>query len=115
VFKRGEKRGAVTNPAGHVITTRYQFDTPNLQPGQRPLPLLTTPVVFVAIDFSTANDDEQFIDPTKVVSYNFFTTIPKGTHLVEGAGRRRQRDRSYQSSDGDPSRGHAGIPLMVQQ
>jgi hypothetical protein len=23
---------AVTNPAGHVITTRYQFDTPNLQP-----------------------------------------------------------------------------------
>jgi hypothetical protein len=24
--------GAVTNPAGHVITTRYRFDTPNLQP-----------------------------------------------------------------------------------
>ena len=23
---------AVTNPAGHVITTKYQFDTPNLQP-----------------------------------------------------------------------------------
>ena len=23
---------AVTNPAGHVITTRYQFDSPNLQP-----------------------------------------------------------------------------------
>jgi hypothetical protein len=109
---------AVTNPAGHVITTKYQFDTPNLQPllattiesgdgcliahlsgqvritdnyvafqvrvdgvpleGQLPLPLFTTPVVFVAIDSSTANDDEQFIDPTKVVSYNFFTMIPKG-------------------------------------
>ena len=27
---------AVTNPSGHVITTRYQLDTPNLQP------LLTT-------------------------------------------------------------------------
>jgi hypothetical protein len=89
---------AVTNPAGHVITTRYQFDTPNLQPllattiesgdgclvahlsgqvritdnyvafqvrvdgvpleGQLPLPLYTTPVVFVAIDSSTANQDE---------------------------------------------------------
>jgi hypothetical protein len=22
----------VTDPAGHVITTKYQFDTPNLQP-----------------------------------------------------------------------------------
>ena len=116
----------VTNPAGHVITTRYQFDTPNLQPlltttidagegcliahlsgqvritdnyvafqvrvdgvplqGQLPLPLYTTPVVFVAIDSSTANQDEQFIDPTKVVSYNFFTRIPSGTHLVEVLG-----------------------------
>lgn len=117
---------AVTNPVGHVITTRYQFDTPNLQPllsttiesgdgclvahlsgqvritdnyvafqvrvdgvpleGQLPLPLFTTPVVFVAIDSSTANQDEQFIDPTKVVSYNFFTNILKGTHLVEVLG-----------------------------
>ena len=117
---------AVTNPAGHVITTKYQSDTPNLQPllattiesgqgclvahlsgqvritdnyvafqvrvdgvpveGQLPLPLYTTPVVFVAIDSSTANEDEQYIDPTKVVSYNFFTTIPKGTHLVEVLG-----------------------------
>lgn len=114
---------AVTNPAGHVINTKYQFDTPNLQPlltttidagegclvahlsgqaritdnyivfqvrvdgvpmeGQLPLPLFTTPVVFVSIDAGTANDDEQFIDPTKVVSYNFFTKIPKGTHTVE--------------------------------
>jgi hypothetical protein len=117
---------AVTNPAGHVISTRYQFDTPNLQPllsttiesgegclvahlsgqvritdnyvafqvrvdgvpleGQVPLALFTTPVVFVTIDSSTANQDEQFIDPTKVVSYNFFTNIPKGTHLVEVLG-----------------------------
>src|SRR5687768_15602898 len=29
---------AVTNPAGHVIITKYQFDTPNLQP------LLTTTI-----------------------------------------------------------------------
>jgi len=117
---------AVTNPAGHVITTKYQFDVPNLQPlltttidsgegcliahlsgqvritdnyvafqvrvdgvpleGQLPLPLFTTPVVFVAIDAGTANQDEQFIDPTKVVSYNFFTRIPKGTHVVEVLG-----------------------------
>ena len=28
----------VTNPAGHVITTKYQFDNPNLQP------LLTTTI-----------------------------------------------------------------------
>jgi hypothetical protein len=118
---------AVTNPAGHVITTRYQSaNPPNLQPllattiesaggcliahlsgqvritdnyvafqvrvdgvpleGQLPLPLYTTPVVFVAIDSSTANDDEQYIDPTKVVSYNFFTRIPPGTHRVEVLG-----------------------------
>jgi hypothetical protein len=117
---------AVTNPAGHVISTLYQFDTPNLQPllsttiesgdgclvahlsgqvritdnyvafqvrvdgvpleGQLPLPLFTTPVVFVAIDSGTVNQDEQFIDPTKPVSYNFFTMIPKGTHLVEVLG-----------------------------
>jgi hypothetical protein len=114
---------AVTNPAGHVITTKYQFDTPNLQPlltttidagegclvahlsgqaritdnyivfqvrvdgvpmeGQLPLPLFTTPVVFVSIDAGNANDDEQFIDPTKVVAYNFFTRVPKGAHTVE--------------------------------
>jgi hypothetical protein len=117
---------AVTKPSGHVITTRYQLDTPNLQPllsttidagegcliaylsgqvritdnyvafqvrvdgvplqGQLPLPTFTTPVVFVAIDSGTANDDEQFIDPTKVVSYNFFTHVPKGIHLVEVMG-----------------------------
>ena len=117
---------AVTNPAGHVITTKYQTDKPNLQPllattiqsdegclvahlsgqvritdnyvafqvrvdgfplqGQLPLPLYTTPVVFVAIDSATVNQDEQFIDPSKVVSYNFFTKIPKGKHLVQVLG-----------------------------
>ncbi len=117
---------AVTNPAGHVITTKYQFDNPNLQPllkttiqagegclvahlsgqvritdnyvafqvrvngvplqGQLPLPTFTTPVVFVSIDSGTANDDEQFIDPTKAVAYNFFTRLPRGTHTIEVLG-----------------------------
>jgi hypothetical protein len=117
---------AVTNPSGHVITTRYQLDTPNLQPllttsidagegclvahlsgqvritdnyvvfqvrvdgvpmeGQVPLPTFTTPVVFVSIDSGPANDDEQLIDPTKVVSYNFFALVPRGTHTVEVLG-----------------------------
>jgi hypothetical protein len=118
---------AVTNPAGHIIKTKYQSKPPaNLQPllattieseegclvahlsgqvrvtdnyvvfqvrvdgvpleGQLPLPLYTTPVVFVAIDSGTANQDEQFIDPSKVVSYNFFTRIPRGRHLVEVLG-----------------------------
>jgi hypothetical protein len=54
--------------------------------GQLPLPLYTKPVVFVAIDSSPANDDEQFIDPTKPVSYNFFTRIPRGAHTVEVLG-----------------------------
>ena len=120
------KVAAVTKPAGHVITTRYQLDSPNLQPllsttivtgdgclvahlsgqvritdnyvafqvrvdgvpleGQVPLPLFTTPVVFVSIDASTANDDEQFIDPTKPVAYNFFIEVPKGSHVVEVLG-----------------------------
>ena len=117
---------AVTNPSGHVITTRYQLDTPNLQPllttgidtgegclvahlsgqvritdnyvvfqvrvdgvpmeGQVPLPTFTTPVVFVSIDSGPANDDEQLIDPTKVVSYNFFARVPRGIHTVEVLG-----------------------------
>jgi hypothetical protein len=56
--------------------------------GQSPLIGFTTPVVFVAIDASTANDDEQFIDPTKAVAFNFFGRLPRGSHLVEvlGAG-----------------------------
>ena len=32
-------------------------------------------MVFVSIDSGAANDDEQFIDPTKVVAYNFFTQL----------------------------------------
>ena len=124
---------AVTNPAGHVITTRYQFDTPNLQPllsttiesgegcliahlsgqvritdnyvafqvrvdcvpleGQVPLPLFTTPVVFVAID------------PAQRTMMNSSST-PRGRRVQllhhdsqrdasrRGAGRRRQRNRS---------------------
>jgi hypothetical protein len=116
---------AATNPAGHVITKKYQFDaqmqtllrttitteqgcliahlsgqvriTDNyvafqvrvdgvpLQ-GQVPLPLYSKPVVFVAIDSSTANDDEQYIDPTKAVAFNMFTRIPKGVHVVEVLG-----------------------------
>ena len=51
--------------------------------GQLPLPLFTTPVVFVAIDSGTANDDEQFIDPTKAVAYNFFAQLDAGNHTVE--------------------------------
>ena len=54
--------------------------------GQLPLPLYTKPVVFVAIDSSPANDDEQYIDPTKAVAYNLFTKVPRGTHLVEVLG-----------------------------
>jgi hypothetical protein len=54
--------------------------------GQLPLPLYTRPVVFVAIDSSTANDDEQFIDPTKPVSFNMFTSLPSGVHVVEVLG-----------------------------
>jgi hypothetical protein len=114
----------VTNPAGHVITTKYQLDNPNLQtlltttissghgclvahlsglaritdnyvvfqvrvdgvPMKGHLPGLAgfaTPVVFVSIDSGAANDDEQFIDPTKVVAYNFFTQLDAGTHTVE--------------------------------
>jgi len=120
------KTTAVTNAAGHVITTRYQTDRPNLQPllattieseggclvahlsgqvritdnyvafqvrvngiplrGQHPLPLFSTPVVFVAIDSAPVSEDEQFIDPSKAVSYNFFTKIPPGRHLVEVLG-----------------------------
>jgi hypothetical protein len=117
---------AVTNPAGHTITTKYQYDNPDLQPllattiqsdggcliahlsgqvritdnyvafqvridgvplqGQLPMPTYKTPVVFVALDAGNANQDEQYIDPSKVVSYNFFTRVPRGKHLVEVLG-----------------------------
>jgi hypothetical protein len=122
---------AVTNPAGHLISARYQStdpNEPNLQlllsttiqtpeegcviahlsgqvritdnyvafqvrvdgvpmEGQVPLPLFSTPVVFVAIDAaSNVNEDEQYIDPTKAVAYNFFTRVPRGSHTVEVLG-----------------------------
>jgi hypothetical protein len=54
--------------------------------GQSPLIGFTTPVAFVAIDASTVNDDEQFIDPTKAVAFNFFGRLPRGAHLVEVLG-----------------------------
>jgi hypothetical protein len=57
--------------------------------GQSPLTGFTTPVVFVAIDAaSNVNEDEQLIDPTKAVAFNFFGRLPRGSHLVEvlGAG-----------------------------
>jgi hypothetical protein len=115
---------AVTNPAGHVITTKYQLDNPNLQtlltttiqagrgcliahmsglaritdnyvvfqvrvdgvPMEGHLPGIggvATPVVFVQLDANSVNDDEQFIDPTKVVAYNFFKQVDAGAHTVE--------------------------------
>ncbi len=116
---------AVTNPNGHIITTKFQFDNPNLQPllsttittnGRRScvvahlsglaritdnyvvfqvrvdgVPMeghtfiqgFLTPVVFRTIDANPEFDDEQFIDPTKVISYNFFTQLPPGEHTVE--------------------------------
>jgi hypothetical protein len=116
---------SVTNPAGHVITTRYQLDNPDLQvllrtrintkpgcivahlsgitritdnyvvyqvrvdgvpmQGHLPgLPGFTTPVVFVSIDSAGPGlDDEQYIDPTKVTSYNFFDRVSGGNHVVE--------------------------------
>lgn len=118
------KVAAVTDPAGHVITTKFQLDTPNLQPllsttirtgrgclvahlsglaritdnyiafqvrvdgvpmeGQIPRPgLPPDPVVVVIIDAAPGFDDEQFIDPTKVVAYNFFTEVGAGVHTVE--------------------------------
>lgn len=49
----------------------------------------TQPVVYCAIDSGAAPlDDEQWIDPTKVFSYNLFNMVSTGTHTVEvlGAG-----------------------------
>jgi hypothetical protein len=124
------KVAGVTNPAGHVITTRFQLDDPNLETllsttvrtgtgclvahlsglaritdnyvafqvrvdgipmeGQIPRPgLPPDPIVLVLIDSGASPlDDEQFIDPTKVFGYNFFTEVEAGVHTVEvlGAG-----------------------------
>jgi hypothetical protein len=55
--------------------------------GQSPLAGFTTPVVFVAIDAaSNVNEDEQLIDPTKAVAFNFFGRLPRGSHRVEVLG-----------------------------
>ena len=48
-----------------------------------PLPLYSRPLVFVAIDSRTANDDKQYLDPTKAVAFNMSTRVPKGVHVVE--------------------------------
>ncbi|AMY09359.1 hypothetical protein LuPra_02574 [Luteitalea pratensis] len=71
----------------NFVVFQVRIDGVPLQ-GQSPLIGFTTPVVFVAIDASTVNDDEQFIDPTKAVAFNFFGSLPRGSHLVEvlGAG-----------------------------
>jgi hypothetical protein len=49
-----------------------------------PLPGLDTPVTSVSIDALSAAplNDEQFIDPTKVSSFIFFTPVRPGTHTV---------------------------------
>ena len=47
------------------------------------VPGYNTPVVFRTIDANTEYQDEQFIDPTKVISYNFFADLPAGVHTVE--------------------------------
>ena len=122
---KADRVKGVTNPNGHLITTKFQFDTPNLQPlltttittsgptscvvahlsglaritdnyvvfqvrvdgvpmnGHTFLPGVNTPVVFRAIDANPEFEDEQFIDPTKSVSYNFFASVPPGDHTVE--------------------------------
>jgi hypothetical protein len=122
---KADRVKGVTNPNGHLITTKFQFDVPNLQPlltttistsgptscvvahlsglaritdnyvvfqvridgvpmsGHTFLPGVNTPIVFRTIDSNTEFQDEQFIDPTKVVSYNFFTNVGPGDHTVE--------------------------------
>lgn len=122
---KADRVKGVTNPNGHLITTKFQFDVPNLQPlltttittsgppscvvahlsglaritdnyvvfqvridgvpmnGHTFLPGVNTPVVFRGIDANPQFEDEQFIDPTKSVSYNFFATVGPGDHTVE--------------------------------
>jgi hypothetical protein len=137
---------AVTNPFGHYITKKYQFDA-EMQPlltttitaeegcliahlsgqvritdnyvafqvrvdgvpleGQLPLPLYSKPVVFVSIDSSTANDDEQYIDPTKAVSFNMFTKLRRGVHVVEVLG----AAGSWIADDNPPTATHLVLTL----
>ena len=122
---KADRVKGVTDPNGHLITTKFQFDTPNLQTllsttittsgpsscvtahlsglaritdnyvlfqvridgvpmsGHTFIPGYSTPVVFRTIDANTEYQDEQYIDPTKVISYNFFAELPAGSHTVE--------------------------------
>ena len=66
----------------NFVVFQVRVDGVPLQ-GQVPMIGFTTPVAFVAIDASTANDDEQVIDPTKAVAFNFFDRLSRGDHLVE--------------------------------
>jgi hypothetical protein len=114
---------AITDPQYHIIGTKYQLDTPNLETllttkitvsGKEAscvvahlsaltritdnyvvlqvridgIPMeghlaglagVATPVVFTAMD----EQDEQYSDPTKVASFNFFKKVKPGNHLVE--------------------------------
>lgn len=121
----GSQVAAITNPAGHYITTRFQLDDPNLERlltmrirtkrgclvahlsgmvritdnyvafqvrvdgvpmhGQVARPgLPPDPVVLALIDSAQPPyDDEQYIDPVKVVSYNLFLEVGAGVHTVE--------------------------------
>ena len=70
----------------NVVVFQVRINGVPLQ-GQSPLIGFTKPVVFVAIDAaSNVNEDEQLIDPTKAVAFNFFGRLPRGTHLVEVLG-----------------------------
>ena len=61
----------------NFVVFQVRIDGVPLQ-GQSPLTGFTTPVVFVAIDAaSNVNEDEQLIDPTKAVAFNFFGDSPE--------------------------------------
>jgi hypothetical protein len=118
---------AVTNPAGHTISAKYQDELQPMQSllktrilatadgcliahlsgqvritdnyvafqvrvdgvpleGQLLVPPYSRPIVFVALDSNADNQDEQYIDPTKVVSFNMFTRLQSGVHVVEVLG-----------------------------
>jgi hypothetical protein len=64
-------------------------------------------VVFVAIDSGTANDDEQYIDPTKSVAFNMFTQLRRGVHVVEVLG----AAGSWISDDNPPTATHLVLTL----
>jgi hypothetical protein len=90
----------------NFVVFQVRVDGVPLQ-GQVPLIGFTTPVVFVAIDASPAIDDEQLIDPTKAVAFNFFDRLPRGDHLVEvlGAG------GSAVAADNPPTATHLVLTL----